>query len=743
MQEISRNDGYLPSGMHIAIRIIWIICFFGAVPFSHAQNESGENTDWEVTADRLTYDSPADTYTAEGNVRIVREGRILTADSVRVDQTSGLAWAEGNVRLLSGLDMLSGRSLELNLRDETGALYGGRIFLSENNVHVTGERILKTGPATYYVSEASVTTCDGPDPDWRITGRDLQVTIEGYGFVKHAAFRAADVPILYTPYFVFPVKLRRQSGLLTPEIGFSDRRGTEYMQPFFWAIGDSMDATFYTHYMSQRGLRLGAEYRYVAAERSYGTFIADGLDDRRIDDGLEDHSTRWGYPDGFLRTNAERYWVRGKINQDLPWAVTAKVDLDVVSDQDYLHEFRTGTSGFEESKAIFQSTFGRNIDDYTDPLRKNQINLNRLWTAYSFNSNLRWYHDAVQTRPPGAFTPLQNLPEITVDGIKQSIGRSPFYYNLISSYTYFYREEGDRGHRADLFPRLYYPTRLFNAVSVEPSVGVRQTAWHMDRHETAPAAENRDHYRTLYDLRLDTGTDFYRIFPIQTGGSDRLKHNIRPQLTYEYIPDEEQDDLPLLDALDRIEARNRVTYALTQTLIARRPGLRDPLKANYFPLMRFRLEQSFDINRYNNDADRPFSDLTSELDIHPGQYIRLHADTRWRPYDGEFYAYNLALQLWSTRGDRIVLDYRFTRADEDYRAVKSINTAAVWQATQRWQLRGRYERNLEVNQLLETGIGVSYMTQCWGVDFDYMIDAENNSSFSARVNLAGLGGFGR
>jgi LPS-assembly protein len=729
-------------GIWIAWSVFFLICL--TAPCGHAQNAQADNDDWEITADRLTYDQATETFTAEGNVRITRQGRVLTADTVRVDQLSGMAWAEGNVSLLSGLDRLTGRSLELSLRDETGALHEGKVFLSENNVHVTGERILKTGPQTYYVRQASVTTCDGPDPDWRITGRDLHVTIEGYGTVKHAAFRAADIPILYTPYFIFPVKLRRQSGLLLPDVGFSDRRGAEYLQPFFWAISDHMDATVFAHYMDERGLRLGAEYRYMASERSLGTLLADGFRDRRIDDGLSDRSSRWGYTDdAFLRTNTDRYWVRGKINQDLPWAMTAKVDLDVVSDQDYLHDFRSGIGGFDETRTVFLRSYGRDLPDFTEPLRNNQLNVNRLWTSYSFNGNLRWHHDAVRTRPPEDFTPLQNLPEITLDGIKQKIGHSPFYYNLGSSYTYLYREQGDRTHRADIYPRVYYPSRLFDAFTVEPSLGIRQTAWYLDHYETTPETADRDHYRTLYDFRLDTGTDLYRIYTIEAAGNDRLKHNIRPQLIYQYIPDEDQEDLPLFDTLDRIGEQNLITFALTQTLVARRTAGTNDRPPVYTPFLRFRLEESFDINRYKDNAPRPFSDLLAELDFYPGQYVRLDADARWRPYDGEFYAYNTALQLWNRRGDRLALEYRFTRAEEDWTGVKSINATAIWQATHRWQLRGKYERNLAASQLLETGAGITYMAQCWGVDFDYRMDAENNSSFAFRVNLAGLGSIGR
>lgn len=725
--------------------VLLLSFFFGTVPQGRAESDAKQTPGWEITADQITYNQLTDTYTAEGDVRISREGRVLTADKALVNQTSQRAWAMGDVRLVSGQDTLTGRRLELNLKDETGALTDGNVFLAQNHLYLKSDQILKTGPQTYFARNASVTTCDGPNPDWHITGKDLKVTIGGYGFVRHAAFWADGLPIMYTPYLFFPVNRKRQTGLLAPEFGYSDRKGFDYLQPFYWAVNDSMDATVMADYMSERGLRLGAEYRYVASERSWGTLMADGFDDRQVDDGLDAHSERYGYPgDAYLRTNRDRYWVRGKANQELPWKMTAKVDVDVVSDQDYLQDFKTGPFGFEKTQAYFLRTFGRDIDDYTDPFRKNQLNINRLWTTYAFNANVRWYQDAVRDRPEGSATPLQNLPEITMDGIKQKIDGSPVYYGLMSSYTNLYQENGDRGQRADVYPRLYYPTRLFNAVSVEPSAGIRQTVWYMDHYENAAGDERREHSRTLYDFKLDTSTDFYRVYACNTAGWDRIKHDLRPQIIYQYLPEEDQSDFPQFDTLDRIEARNLITFALTNTLIARKsgPAQSQGPSAEYIPFLWFRLEEGFDINKSRDDDPRPFSDLFGEVDLRPGRYVQLNGDFTWRPYDGQFYGYNMAVSLWDLRGDRLGLEYRFSRETDEFQAVKSINANAVWQVTRRWQMRGKYESDLERRQLIETGFGVSYISQCWGVDLDLMGDQENNYSFSVLVRLAGLGNLG-
>ena len=213
----------------------------------------------------------------------------------------------------AGEDILSGLSLDMDLKSETGIIHDGSVFIKENNFHISGSNIEKTGENSYAAEEATVSTCDGETPAWKITGKKLKIDVDGYGSINHAAFWTKKLPVFYTPFAVFPAKVKRQSGLLSPEIAKSDRKGIEYNQPYFWAINENTDATFYAHHMSERGEKAGFEYRYVSSNESKGTVMFDFLDDRKIDDGTGDSSKKWGYEDdGSLRPNSDRYWFRMK-----------------------------------------------------------------------------------------------------------------------------------------------------------------------------------------------------------------------------------------------------------------------------------------------------------------------------------------------------------------------------------------------------------------------------------------------
>jgi len=723
-----------------------MLCAIGISSAEPPEKNPASAQAWHVSADRIDYDQTRDAYTATGNVSVTKEGRTLTADRIQLNQTSRQAFAQGNVRLVSGDDILSGKRMLLNLDTEPGTLTDGTLFISKSHLYLSGHKIEKTGPQTYTADQVRITSCDGPDPDWELTGQKLKVTVEGYGYANHTALWAGKVPVLYSPFLVFPVKLKRQSGLLMPEFGYSDRKGSEYLQPLYWAINDHSDATVYAHVMTERGVRTGIEYRYIIDAQSKGTFLAEGFQDKRVDDGLEDNSTRWGYEDDAqLRTNKDRYWIRMKHDQGYASGWTAKLDIDVVSDQDYLHEFKSGAYGFDETQAHFQDTFGRTIDDYNDPIRLNRLNLNRTWNRYSFNTDVRWFDDVVKRRIEETDDTLQQLPVITFEGVKQRIGSSPIYFDLTSSYSHFYRINGTRGHRTDLYPRLYYPTLLWSVLSIEPSAGLRQTAWNIDTYETQPDHGRNTLYRAIYDLRLDVSTEFYRVYDFTLAGSDRLKHALTPEVVYEFTPEEDQSDFPEFDELDRIERKNLITYGFTNTFTARASALSedDTSTFAYTPFLRFKVFQSYDINKEREDDPEPFSAISAELDLTPGRYIALDTDAQWNPYDSELTTFNTTLRIWDLRGDNLGIDYRFTREDTA-EAIDGIETIAIdgeLVLTDRWRARAGYEYNLLDDEEIETRAGLSYQSQCWGVDFDYKIE-EGDRSFTLMFNLVGLGSIG-
>jgi LPS-assembly protein len=710
---------------------------------------------WELDADVLTYDQQLDQYAASGNVQIFKADKKMTADYIRYDHKTRRVFARGNVVFTVGQDTLSGSQLEIDLENQVGWIENANLFLKENNFHITADKIEKTGEKTYYIDKGTFTTCDGPTPSWKISGKDVVIKEDGSGTVKHAVLRAKKVPVLYAPWFYYPARKDRQTGFLTPEFGETGRKGYLYDQPFFWAISENTDATFYANYMSNRGIKPGAEFRYIPNERSRGTLMLEGFNDDKTDEGGKS-SDSYGYNDAgeeVLRTNHDRYWFRMSHHQAAPLGIFAKLDLDLASDQDYLRDFREGHIGYEDTNDYFLDAFHRQLDDYNDPVRSNRLNLNRLWPKFSFNFEPRWNDDT--RRDSNTSETLQRLPFIGLDGEKQKIWGSPFYFDLASQYNYFWRDSGTRGQRLDVHPRFYMPFPIKKYATVEPSVGLRETGYFLDKSnfDDQPDTDQWSH-RELFDTRLELFTEIEKVFDLKGQLFEKIKHRIRPQVTHEYIPDSKQGGLPRFDTIDRIDKTNKITYALINTLTSKvktveaktkRPELasrrgsqrQTTVDYQYNDFFRFEVEHGYDFER----SKRPFLPIAARLDLVPGKYIRAHADAQYSVYENEFLSHNIQWLLWDNRGDELYVDYRYdkqSKETDNTDDIQSIFGKIKVQLTDYLSINAENTYNIETKQRIRTAGGFTYSAQCWLFDFKYTNEPDD-WKVNFKISLTGLG----
>ncbi|MBW2738381.1 MAG: LPS-assembly protein LptD [Deltaproteobacteria bacterium] len=727
------------------------VCVCAEIQDGFFDDDSAEP--WHIAADEMNYDHKTDQYVAKGNAVITKKGRKLTADFVRFNYNTMEVLAVGHVIMTAGEDVLTGERMEMDLEAEIGTIYNGTVFLKENHFYIKGNKIKKLGENSYLVDKASLTSCDGERPAWKVTGRNLKVTLEGYGFVNHATLWAGKVPVLYTPFLVFPAIQKRQSGLLPPQIGYSKRKGEEYNQPFYWAINESSDATFYLYHMGRRGDKVAFEYRYVLDNDSKGTMMYDFLKDKKVDDGTQhfeetgilESSKEWGYrSDSVLRPNSDRYWFRWKHDQAMPFGFFAKLDIDIISDQDYLHEFKNGYTGFKETSNYYSDNFGRDIDEYDDSTRVNSLNINKSWSQYSLNAELRWYDNVINRRQGGVDTTLHKLPLVEFNASKQQIYKTPFYTDFDSEYLYSYSKDGNRFHYLDLYPRFYLPYNFRSYFSFEPSFGLRETVWYVDDFSAGTIETNKMLSRQIYDIKLDLFTEIYKIYNINGKNINRIKHSIKPQIIYDYTPEQVQEEYP-----DTIEKSNLVTYSITNTFTSRskenteqKNGVVDeendePVSYNYNEFCRFLIEQSYDIGEARGDNFEPFSPIYAELELSPAKYLSLQADAEWCRYEDSFLSHNVAVTLSDYRGDRLFVEHRYALDSRE-----SIYYNINLKMSDSLEVFGEYERNIYDGRDIRSVLGFLYESQCWSIRCFYEDEEESDRSYGFIVSLYGLGEIG-
>jgi LPS-assembly protein len=780
----------------------WILAAFLALvsllpdaflpPAAHAQESTSKlpslmrldpGQPWQIEADRINYDQIRDEYIAEGHVVIWKQDRSITADTVRYNVQTKMAYAEGHVVLTAGSDILTGDYLENDMESEQGYITNGTIFIAKSNYHIQSDRIEKTGPESYTIGQGVVTTCDGALPDWKIAGRDVTIKDDGSVTAWNAVVYARDMPFFYYPYIDIPPPGKPTTGLLMPQGGYSERKGAFATQPFYWAIDDRSDATFYLEYMGERGWKPGVEYRYFLTREAKGAIMFDYFHDEQVDDGTDKEKTKlYGFKDpvgDILRPNRDRYWFRMSHDNPLPEGFLGRLELDIASDQDYLREFKTGYMGFEDSRAYFNQFFGRTLDDYNAPIRTNRLLVSKSWASFSLNAEADWY-DNVNKGANWKETP-QILPQVSLIAPKQQLGTSPFFGTLNTQYIDYWKDRGYGVQRTDMWPRVYYPIGLPPYLTIEPSAGLRETVWNQYKSDAADAwSDDQYFHRELYDARLALFTNFSRSYNVDQETLKKVRHAVRPELSYTYVPDVDQEDLPLIDTKDRIINRRRIAYSLTNTLTSKsmvapqaraaraqetQPGeetLREtiltetPSDYDYRDVMRLKVGQYYDLAREYH----PFSPVFGKLQFFPVDKIKLETEAAYNIYDQLYDRYNIALSLSARQKDRLTVSYRYDRdplaverlddydtqqeiflpTPTDNKKIDYLLTELRLGLTERFTLITSYEGDFEDGSTTY-GAGFVYDSQCWTFEtlFHYGTD---DIGFEFRIRLKGIGEFG-
>jgi LPS-assembly protein len=625
-----------------------------------------------------------------------------------------VAW--GNVLLREGEDVLECERLEVNLNTRLGKIYQANLFLKDQNFHITGREAEKLGENVYRIQDGSFTTCDAERPPWKFTVKELEVTLGGYGIAKGLLFYLEDIPVLYFPWASYPVRKERQTGFLLPRVGYSSKDGPELKTAFFWAMAKNMDATLYADWWGKRGFKEGLEYRYAFTRDTNGQANFYFIDDQVLD--------------------KNRYAIFAQHQQKLPYDFYLKGNINRVSDLEYLRDFDEDLPE------------GARIDSRSGRQLKSDVYGGKNWDQYSFLTDVAGFQDLTQE---SINETVQKFPQIRFYAHPQSLFRTPFFYDLTSSYTNFWQQKGIEAHRWDLFPTISYPVRLLDVLKLESSIGGRETLYRPRNDPTNQLNEWRS--RETFEADAEMSTEFYRVYDAKKipkisslFGVAKWMHTVEPMVSYQYIPRVNQDDLPVFDEIDRIPYTNQVTYGITQRLVGRPEKI--GVESGPYEYARLNIFQSYSFGdpfeRDSRGRERYFSDIQAELWWNFSPYISARCDAGLTPYGWQFDTLNALVNVRDRRNDALQVQYRFTRDN-----IQELNLDIRVVTFPSIYLFGSIRYNLLEKTRVESIYGVQYQAQCW--TFSLVVEDINGSpdgtqrkelKYQFYVNLLGVGFLG-
>ena len=147
--------------------------------------------------------------------------------------------------------------------------------ISKNDPRLYGASSSKKNGITV-VNKATFTSCGLNDncPPWHINAQKITHDKSKKQLIYDNAFlNVFNVPILYFPKFFHPdPTVKRQSGLLTPQVNNTDILGSSVIIPYFHVISDNKDLTLTPTFFDSDINMLQAEYRQ---KNKFSDFIAD------------------------------------------------------------------------------------------------------------------------------------------------------------------------------------------------------------------------------------------------------------------------------------------------------------------------------------------------------------------------------------------------------------------------------------------------------------------------------------
>lgn len=643
-----------------SVLLIWLLVLWAA-PLCAADwaQVGSEDIPVQLEADQLSYDRKQSIYRASGDVRLIQGDFQVQGQELLWHQPSGRIEISGDVKLTSPDEELSGSRASYNLLEGTGTVKEGHFFLRGENIHLRGERIERRGEDRYHVSRGTFTTCDGAVPSWKFGAEELDLTLGEFARARNMIFYLGNVPSFYFPYLIYPAKTERESGLLIPSVGFSDKRGFQYSGAYYQVLGINQDATLYLDYLSRMGIGKGLEYRYIFGRDNAGEARAYHIDVDQVND---------------VKVDEDRYALAWRHDGHLPGDIRIVADAEYVNDDRYFDDLSEVAGEYNRDK----------VESF--------LFAEKNWDGYSLVGEARYTRDLESTD----HRMLQQLPRLTFSSFRKGFGETPFYSLLDTEYTRFWRRDGPDGERLRLSPALGADLFFWQHVHINPQIAYHQNLyWGLDHDQD-------DDRNGIAEFSVKLHTRLERIYRFDTL---RLRHSLEPEVVYRYIPDEDQQDVPDFDIHDRIEAADSIEFGLVQRLTARVE--REGRAPDYREVLYLRLAQSFDLDRLT--GDRGFKALKAKMKLRPADGLRLDGEARYDMETDQLQKVSLEAGLRDDHGNGVDLSYRHDKEEDiDYGAV-DLRVGFLKPV----YLNYRQRHDLNDNQPLEQTVVVEYHKSCW------------------------------
>ena len=242
-----------------------------------------ENTASFVTADRM--ETTDDNIYLTGNAEVRRAGTVIRGDKITYTQSTDTVNVKGNAVVIREGARFTGPELSYQIETQSGEMQDVSYEYAAKGVRGQTQYAQFTSGVNTQFRNATLTTCKPGSKAWWVEADTLTIDEDTQmAYAEDVSFHLAGIPVMATPWAMFPTGTQRQSGLLTPTMGMSSTRGLDFSIPIYWNIAPNYDYTFTPRVMTKRGVILGNEFRFLTPYMG-GEITYDYLPDDKEDGG--------------------------------------------------------------------------------------------------------------------------------------------------------------------------------------------------------------------------------------------------------------------------------------------------------------------------------------------------------------------------------------------------------------------------------------------------------------------------
>lgn len=389
---------------------------------------------YEIYAKNLSVDEK--NITTSGGSLLLNSGFYIEANSARLDRESSILELKGDVKIYKddNLALLS-EEVYLNLLTKDGTFKPFYVQESESSIWVFSKSA-SFEKERYSFGEVATSSCSISKPLWHFEATKGHLdTTSKWLHLSHPKLYIYETPILYLPYFIIPTNRDRRSGLLIPKIAISENDGLMYMQPIYYAPKENFDIEFRPQIMTNRGMGISGELRFVDTLYSSGSINVGYYKDQSSykKQVVLKHNAHYGYG-GKYKNSAilSRYF-------DLVDRDGLFIDALFLNGIDYLN-----IQDFETLKSYKERTV-------TSKLNYHILSDNNFYGLY-----MRYFID---TSKQSNSDTMQNIPSLNYHRFKESLFFDRLIYSLDFNFNNYIRKEGfiAREYEFEAPFSYYYP----------------------------------------------------------------------------------------------------------------------------------------------------------------------------------------------------------------------------------------------------------------------------------------------